>query len=264
MMDQLQSCLTMEEAYRVIALFIQRCFPDQSGGLFIINSSRNFLEAVPSWGESPPEQQVFSPQECWALRRGRLYQVRDSDHGILCNHVSEPLSTPYLCVPIMAQGEALGILHLTENYGALDGGSVEEPGDLPETTRQSATTVAEHLGLALANLKLQETLRQQAIRDPLTGLFNRRFMEETLERELHRVQRKGAPLGIVMMDLDHFKSFNDTFGHGAGDMLLSALGNILVGHTRKEDVACRYGGEEVTLIMSEASLEITLPAAAGG
>lgn len=258
MMDQLQSCLTVEEAYQVIAKFIRKFFPDQSGGLFMINASKNFLEAVASWGESPPEQQVFAPQDCWALRRGRLYQVTDFDHGILCSHVPESTSVPYLCVPIMAQGEALGILHLQESFPLEDIASGEESGALPEATSQLAATVAEHLGLALANLKLQETLRQQAIRDPLTGLFNRRFMEETLEREIHRVQRKGAPLGIIMMDLDHFKSFNDTFGHGAGDMLLSELGNILVGHTRKEDVACRYGGEEFTLIMSEASLEVTL------
>jgi diguanylate cyclase (GGDEF)-like protein len=118
-----------------------------------------------------------------------------------------------------------------------------------------ALTVAEHLALSLGNLKLQEALRHQAIRDPLTGLFNRRFMLETLERELYRMQRKESPLGVIMVDIDHFKRFNDTFGHAAGDAVLSALGRVLLAHVRKEDVACRYGGEEFTLILPETSQE---------
>jgi len=117
--------------------------------------------------------------------------------------------------------------------------------------------VADSVALALANLKLRETLRHQSIRDPLTGLFNRRYMEETLERETRRVARAQRPLGIIMLDVDHFKLFNDTFGHDAGDSLLREFGNFLRAHVRGEDVACRYGGEEFTLILPEASLEVT-------
>jgi diguanylate cyclase (GGDEF)-like protein len=118
-------------------------------------------------------------------------------------------------------------------------------------------TVAEHLSLSVANLKLQETLRYLAIRDPFTGLFNQRFMEETLGREISRVYRKATPPGITMMDLDHFKHFNDTFGHVPGDVLLSAPGSQIRGQVRKEDVACRFGGEEFILILPDASLEVT-------
>jgi diguanylate cyclase (GGDEF)-like protein len=114
------------------------------------------------------------------------------------------------------------------------------------------------LALALANLRLRETLRSQAIRDPLTGLFNRRYLEETMERELNRVKRQEIPLGVIMMDLDHFKQYNDTFGHSAGDELLSALGILLKTHIRGEDIACRYGGEEFLLILSGASVSIAL------
>jgi diguanylate cyclase (GGDEF)-like protein len=117
--------------------------------------------------------------------------------------------------------------------------------------------VAEHIALALANLKLQETLRDQAIRDPLTGLFNRRYMEESLEREVSRAGRSGIPVGVIMLDIDHFKHFNDTFGHEAGDTLLGALGNFLRAHIRGGDIACRYGGEEFTLILPDASFDAT-------
>jgi diguanylate cyclase (GGDEF)-like protein len=112
--------------------------------------------------------------------------------------------------------------------------------------------------MALSNLKLHETLRSQSIRDPLTGLFNRRFMEESLELELRRATRNQRPLGVIMLDLDHFKHFNDTFGHEAGDTLLRELGTFLQSNIRAEDIACRYGGEEFTLILPEGNAEVTL------
>jgi len=117
--------------------------------------------------------------------------------------------------------------------------------------------VAEHVALALANLRLRESLRTQSIRDPLTGLFNRRYMEESLDREFRRAERRGAPVGVIMLDIDHFNHFNNTFGHQAGDTLLHALGELLRTRVRAEDIACRYGGEEFVLIMPEASLDIT-------
>ena len=115
-------------------------------------------------------------------------------------------------------------------------------------------TVAEHLSLALANLKLQERLRSQSIRDPLTSLFNRRYMEESLDREMRRAVRGSHPLSIIMLDLDHFKQFNDLFGHEAGDVVLREVGAVLQRSIRGEDIACRYGGEEFTLILPQVSL----------
>ena len=118
-------------------------------------------------------------------------------------------------------------------------------------------TVAEHIALSLANIKLRETLRNQAIRDPLTTLFNRRYLEETLERELHQAKRSENRIGIIMIDIDHFKKFNDTYGHGAGDALLFSLGGFLKASIRGGDIPCRYGGEEFMLILLGASLEET-------
>jgi diguanylate cyclase (GGDEF)-like protein len=97
-------------------------------------------------------------------------------------------------------------------------------------------------------------LRSQSIRDPLTGLFNRRYMEETLEREVRRAQRAGRPMAVLMMDLDHFKRVNDDFDHDAGDALLREIGAALLRNLRREDVACRFGGEEFVLVLPEASL----------
>ena len=156
-------------------------------------------------------------------------------------------------MPLTAQGTSLGILHIRFLSCAIQG---REAGEL-EAKQRLAVAIAENLALALANLKLRETLQNQAIRDPLTGLYNRRYLEETLDRELHRSRRLKAHLGVVMMDLDHFKDFNDTFGHAAGDALLSALADVLTTGIRSEDIVCRYGGEEFLLVMPGAALPAT-------
>ena len=256
MSDQLHACVTLEEAHRAVGLFMPRLFPDTPGALFLLNASKNHLELAVSWGGPILPQTVFSPPACWALRRGRAYLLEDTEHGLFCDHLIPPLTGPYLCVPMAAQGETLGIFHVQWEAGR-QAGPADESNGLRESIQTLALAVSDHLALALANLRLQEILRHQAIRDPLTGLFNRRFMEETLERELSRAHRQAGPLGVIMMDLDHFKNFNDTYGHAAGDLVLSALGRLLQSGFRKEDVPCRYGGEELTIIMPEATLADT-------
>ena len=251
MAEMLQACVTEDEAYTVVARFVGQFFPEDGGAVFVTSASRNLLEARAVWGSSPPtDAAVFKPEDCWALRRGRLHLVQDTGASLLCSHLPIPPPPAYLCLPLMAQGESLGVLHLSSSDGSTgDRGS--------ESKQRMATTVADQLGLAVANLKLRETLRNQSIRDPLTGLFNRRYMEETLERELSRARRTNASLSLMMMDLDHFKHFNDTFGHEAGDVLLREVGRLLQEAVRGGDVACRYGGEEFVLILPEASAETT-------
>jgi diguanylate cyclase (GGDEF)-like protein len=148
---------------------------------------------------------------------------------------------------MMAQSEAIGVLHLMQPDNV----------KMTETKQRMAVTMSEHIAMALSNLRLHETLRSQSIRDPLTGLFNRRFMEESLELEIRRASRNQRPLGMIMIDLDHFKYFNDNFGHDAGDLLLKELGALLQGNIRGEDIACRYGGEEFTLILPEGTGAVT-------
>jgi diguanylate cyclase (GGDEF)-like protein len=247
--DLLQTCLSFDEAYSVVAHSARRLFPSSAGGLYIISASRNLVDAVATWGDFPPTERIFTPDQCWALRRGRVHTVEALDSALVCRHIDSPLPVSYLCVPMMAQGETLGSLHIRiddENATAASG------------REQLAITMAEHISLALANLRLQQTLRDQAVHDLLTGLFNRRYMEEMLEREVLRATRRGTPVGIVMMDIDHFKQFNDLFGHDAGDALLSGLGGYLRAHVRGEDIACRYGGEEIALILPDSNLESTL------
>ena len=128
----------------------------------------------------------------------------------------EPASGKCLCVPMVGQGDTLGVLHLEFAADAMTG-LIPVLRVLQDSQQRVATTVAGQIALSLASLRLRETLRDQSIRDPLTGLFNRRFMEESLEREMQRAVRKNHPVSVLFIDLDHFKRFNDTFGHDAGD-----------------------------------------------
>lgn len=239
----LQVSLDMREACGVVNQFLQRIFPEEPGTLFLLNPSRNLLEPVAAWGDASSAECVFRPDDCFSLRRGRVHLVETPDQGLLCRQLKPPLPHAYLCIPLTAQGEILGLLHV-ENREAGAG--------FPDGTRQLAVTVAENIALGLSNLKLRETLRNQSIRDPLTGLFNRRYMEESIEREISRAERGHFSLGVIMLDIDHFKDFNDSHGHPAGDALLRELGAFLLAGVRGGDIACRYGGEEFMLILPEA------------
>ena len=246
--DLLQSCNTSSEAHTGITAFARKLFPEDSGALFVFGASPQMVESVAAWGESPPEESEFSANDCWSLRRGRIHGRVEVESGLRCRHVTSP-SAPYLCIPMMAQGAALGVLHI------LLGSSDPERW---ESRQALGARVGEHLGLALAKLKLQESLQHMSVRDPLTGLFNRRYMEESLARELRRAERQGKPLGVIMVDIDHFKRFNDTLGHDAGDALLRELGVFFQRQIRSEDMACRFGGEEFTIVLHDASQEVTL------
>lgn len=250
----LQTCLTSGEAHLVLSQSLPKLFPAGTGALFEWNTSVNLLEATVKWGQPPLPEVVFSPEECWALRSGHVHRVADPATPLLCPHLSRLNSVNSICAPLVASGETLGVL-------TVQGGPYElsQPADVQQrllsARQQLVETLAGHIGLALANLRLRESLRAQSIRDPVSGLFNRRYLDETLPREIHRASRDGRNLGIIMCDLDHFKAFNDTYGHAAGDTLLRSFGELVARVVRAGDIACRYGGDEFVLILLDTSLE---------
>jgi diguanylate cyclase (GGDEF)-like protein len=244
----LHSCFTLDEANKIISHFAQQLFPDQTGELYAFRSSRNLLEISATWGEAEAHESMFAPHDCWALRQGQVYEVNNPQQSVLCMHVKH--ANPYLCLPMMAHGEVLALLHV---YFKPDADGTGTPS---QTQRSLLKVFTEQIALALSNLKLRDSLRQQSIRDPLTGLFNRRYLEESLPLEIQRAKRNNLPFSILMIDLDHFKRFNDTHGHEAGDIVLQALGRFLQRHIRGGDIACRYGGEEFTLVLPGTSLEL--------
>ena len=248
--DMLQSCLSLDEAYKVVGKYAELLFKDQAGALYIYHQERKTLQKRVSWGEIITSTDEFEPEDCWGIRRGHAHEMIGSKNPLLCNHIQHQITAnsfiQNICIPLMAQGETLGSLYLQL-----------QPGQSIDHWKQLGVSIAERAALDFANQRLRYKLHQQSIRDPLTGLFNRRYMEETLHREIRRAVRHASKLGIVMIDVDYFKKFNDKYGHETGDLVLKEIGVYLQQNLRTEDVVCRFGGEEFIIILPDASLEDT-------
>ncbi|HEV2489092.1 MAG TPA: diguanylate cyclase [Candidatus Acidoferrales bacterium] len=252
---QLESSFSQDEAHTVMQGSLPRLFPAGSGAVFESNAELKFLEASVSWGEASLKEGIFSAEECLALRRGQTHEFMEPASPIRCPHFARAPQANSICIPLIAAGETLGVLSVTGRPYELS-----QPNDaqvrLLMTRKRIMEMVAGHIAMALANLKLRERLEAQSIRDPVTGLFNRRYLDETLPREFHRAERDRKCLSIIMCDFDHFKRFNDTNGHAAGDNLLRAFGDLMLRTVRAGDIACRYGGDEFVLILLDTPLEI--------
>ncbi len=253
--ELLQSCVHEHEIYPLVCAALARLFPEVAGGLYLLNPSRTLAQLVGDWNCTPGQLAVtFAPQDCWALRRGRVHRCEPTDSVLRCQHVPpDARASATLCVPMAAQGETVGLLCVWGRTGT----DAADPGHHQQLLR----AFAEQCSLAGANLRLREALRNQSVRDPLTGLFNRRFLEEWLERELQRTARLGSSLALLLIDFDHFKRFNDTFGHQSGDIALRESCAILQRRTRGSDVVCRFGGEEIVVLLPDAALAAALQVA---
>ncbi|MFZ0804914.1 MAG: diguanylate cyclase [Candidatus Sulfotelmatobacter sp.] len=240
----LQSCMTREEALAAALGFAPQIFPTRRGAVMLLNDAGNVAEVMGSWNDCELRIFAFDPSGCWALRTGQPHIVLQGDTSAPCGHAAS-VTHSYLCVPILAQGQTIGILHVQ---------ATDEAPHLQDAEVSFKATFAGQLGLSIANIRLRDALRSQSIRDVLTGLYNRRYLEESLEREIRRAVRAAQPLGILMLDLDHFKRCNDTYGHDAGDTILRETAGLLTRSIRAEDVVCRYGGEEFVIILPTADL----------
>ena len=242
----LQICVNAPEAYEVLGGYAQKFIPHSAGAVFAIDSSRNLMGVMASWGDSlSPTQHILSPEDCCAMRGGRLHLQVETSRGLTCRHFSGSIPEAYVCLPLAALGETLGILHI----------STDSSDQLSASRLAMIQQAGEYAALRLANLRLREKLHDQSIRDPLTGLYNRRFLEATLEQELHRSGRHHTGLGVIMADIDKFKVLNDSFGHTAGDIVLKEVAAMLRRSVRTEDIVCRYGGEEFLVVLPDTTLE---------
>ncbi|HWU96070.1 MAG TPA: GGDEF domain-containing protein, partial [Sphingomonas sp.] len=246
MTDMLQSASGYADANAVLRATVETLLAGFCGALYIFNNSRDRLELSTGWNWPEDERllKTLSPAQCWALKRGKTH-INGNGPGMLrCEHHASGLTV--LEVPMMAHGEIQGMLKIATADG-------DAAGRLARI-RPLAEAVADAMSLAVSNIALREKLRTQALRDPLTGLYNRRYMEDALERYAGLAERSGAPLAAIMIDLDHFKKLNDEHGHAMGDAVLRAVAGAVIGALRPSDVACRYGGEELVVILPDCDL----------
>lgn len=247
MTDMLQSALGHSDANSVLRSTAASLMPGFGGALYVFNNSGDRLELSTSWhwSDAAPLHETISPADCWAIKRGKLHLNSVEDDALCCEHHQSGVAS--IEIPMMARGEVYGLL-IVERRGAA------APAEL-RAMANVANALADAMSLSLSNLALRERLRTQALRDTLTGLYNRRYMEDALERYSDQATRTQSPLSIIMIDLDHFKKLNDEHGHAMGDAVLAEAASGILAAIRPCDIACRYGGEELVVLLPDCSVE---------
>jgi len=249
----LHSCKRIEELHQVVKTFLSRLLPSSSGTLYVYNFSRDVLVPACSWNTAVEPIEIRS-DDCWGLRQGKAYYFGHDGWTFKCDHM--PTSEPeqeqpkYFCIPIVAHGDTAGMLNIIPPVNLRD-----KPNELQHVFK-IACICAEQVSLAIANVMLGEQLKNQSTRDSLTNLFNRRFFIERCAREVEKSCRFGLHSSIIALDIDHFKKFNDSYGHEAGDVVLKAFARVLLEHFRADDIVCRAGGEEFTVLLPGAEEHI--------
>ncbi len=246
MTDMLQASRKVNETGEIVSTHLKMLFPESDGALYLANPS-NLFEPIAAWGEAKSLNTTYKADDCWALRRGKPYQYGIGIPNPACPHIGGDAPSHSICVPLSAQNESLGNLYISSKK--------ERDAKVVDEEQRFIEDIANSLALALGNLRLREKLHILSIRDALTGLFNRRYLDETLPREINRAERSNGQLSVLFFDIDHFKIFNDTHGHDAGDIILQNISNVIISSTRESDIACRYGGEEFIIILPDTSIE---------
>ncbi|WP_446720304.1 sensor domain-containing diguanylate cyclase [Leisingera sp. ANG-M1] len=243
--EWLQSCRTLDELFKMVSEFMSHLLPDAEGSIYVFSNSRDVLDGCATWNGGTLKDHI-QPDECWGLRRGRTYEFGSTEVEFTCNHAEPHDGRPYFCFPILAHGETVGLMHLRAMPA--------RAGDFT-SCKPLAQMCAEQISMAIANVRMRDQLHEQSVRDPLTGLFNRRHMNESLRKFLNNSELNCNRLSLIAIDVDHFKKFNDNHGHDAGDMVLRAVSTVLENACDGDEVACRPGGEEFTLILPSVTPE---------
>jgi diguanylate cyclase (GGDEF)-like protein len=246
MTQRMQSCDTVADLQNVVSGFVPEVAPHPAGQLYLLDHQRGMLVAACSWLGPVHSTVEFLPLECWGLRRGAPHRPSGTSFDVPCGHLTCPDIPASLCLPLTGQHGTLGLLYFERRTiaGAEDG--------LNDIYLQM---LAENIALALDNLRLREALRTLAMVDPLTSLPNRRQLDEVLSRELNSAASSETSVCCAMIDIDHFKRFNDNHGHDAGDAVLRAVGAVLKKAVRDANLVFRYGGEEFLMLMPGMDIE---------
>jgi len=233
MTTMLNAANTLDDAAIVLLNIMPKLLPSLSGALFLLDE-KSSLNEVSHWGEDWHEDIATMTKNRWLLK------FEDSDKKPFNSAHSSDYS---FCYDLTQENDFIGILQLVSKEKVID-----------IQYQNLMKSLAPQLTSAMVNIQFKDSLRNQAIRDPLTELYNRRFMLESFEQTLNRAERHKSNLAVLMIDLDHFKNFNDNHGHEAGDKVLVMVAKQFTMNLRLEDIACRFGGEEFCILCPETGL----------
>ncbi|HEX8684075.1 MAG TPA: diguanylate cyclase [Ardenticatenaceae bacterium] len=234
-----------QESCAQMADLTRQLFPGCHGVLYLTLPGQEKVQKGPAWG-APATREHLGFNECRGLRAGQSYFVRRGDQEPLCAHLQPTVTAESLCVPLRADDQTLGLLHLSAVTG----------GYFNAEKQTLAHLAARQMALVLAHLQLRETMQEQSVSDPLTHLYNRQYMEESLKREMRRVSRHQRPLGVIMIDVDNLQGVKEQSGENAADALLRELAALLQSSIRGGDIASRYTDDEFVLVLPDAPYSI--------
>ncbi|MEO1101021.1 MAG: diguanylate cyclase [Pseudomonadota bacterium] len=255
--EWLHCCKSLDELLRVLGIFMERLLPGSSGQLYVYSNSRDVLDGKCSW-KSKGALEFIRPDDCWSLRRGRPYSYGTGDVDLTCTHVDDDGGADrigeYLCIPILAHGDTVGLMHVRYALGSNMLKGRDNPNSKVSTTHQFAIQCAEHISLAIANVRLRDQLQDQSTKDSLTGLFNRRYFLDSMRSAIGHAERKSERMSVLTLDADHFKRFNDNHGHDAGDLVLRMISKSMMSACSSGQVPCRLGGEEFAILLPDSEI----------
>lgn len=250
----LQTARSLDDLSSILSGFLPGLMACDSGALLIAEGRSNEnLRTLARWGQMPDF--AAGLLDCWSLRTGYRHSTDGAKQHMICRHARhDEHETEHVCQPMIANGEVIGVLCLAR-IG-------EQERVIPKLqVRTVLGAVSDYIATTLMNLKLAEELRDNAMRDSLTGLLNRRSLREQMQRAISGCRRNALGLSLLLIDIDHFKRFNDNFGHDLGDMVLREVARTLQQACRASDLAFRLGGEEFLLMMPGTDLDGALTAA---
>ncbi len=244
LLSLMQTCGSIKEVLILVGEFFKKMFPENSGRIYFYNRHSLMLDLVSFWGaEAKKSPDSIKMGDCFALHYFHPYRIRGINSEMICGHMlQEKSKLPYFCLPIMDNENIFGLITISMHQ------------DDQDRLKESVENIQKTISLTCLNLDLKRQLEYDAIHDPLTGLYNRRYFEENLLREIMKSNRAPVEFNILMIDIDDFKQINDKYGHQMGDEVLKGISNMFKHDVRSSDLACRFGGEEF-IVMMETSIE---------
>lgn len=252
MNESLNSCISIREAGKIISRQLPLLFPEFDGSLFLYNHSTNSFEPLVAWGNKH-NSTVFSPESCIAIRKNKKHIVTGKNRDDVCHHVDADSIVEYMEVPVIYHGDKIGLLYI-QRSNVNDQTSLKKT-MLTDGTKWLAQVIADQLAAVLTSIKLHETIQELSKYDPVTNLFNRKYMESALEKEITIAAGNSTRVGLMVLNLENFNDFVEVQGYKSADLTLHNFATLIKNTCTAEEIICRCDGNKFAIIIPHTSQE---------